>query len=373
MSKKILVTGGAGFIGSFLVDTLIKEGNDVTIIDNLDSQVHIAGKAPDFLNKNAKFVKADMNDYAILEKEAMDAEVVFHKASAVGVAQSMYEINYYIKNNSLATANFLEFLAKEEHSIKKIIVAASMSSYGEGLYCCGDCGLVQPPLREEKQLKKKKWELVCPSCKKQLTSVATPDWKKQDANSIYALSKKGQEEMFLMIGKTYGIPAVALRYFNVFGPRQSLSNPYTGVNALFMSKLKNKKSPVIFEDGLQSRDFTSVHDVIQANILAMKSKNADFESFNVGSGKSTTIKEVAEATAKIFGSIIKPKITNVYRKGDVRHCFADISKIRAKLGFKPKISFEAGLKELVGWSKDAVALDNSENALKELKEKGIIV
>ncbi len=214
--------------------------------------------------------------------------------------------------------------------------------------------------------------MFCPECKRPIKPVATPETKSLDTNSIYALTKKDQEEMFLLIGKTYGIAAVSLRYFNVFGPRQSLSNPYTGVNALFMNRVKNNKPPIIFEDGLQTRDFISVHDIVAANLLAMKSKNADFEEFNVGTGKPTTIKSVAETTAKIFGSTIKPEITNVFRKGDVRHCFADISKIKKKLEFTPKVSFENAMKELIDWSKTVQALDKTDKAIEELKEKGII-
>lgn len=370
--SRILVTGGAGFIGSFLVDELVRKKHFVRIYDNLEPQVHL-GKVPDYLNRDAEFVQADVNDYDALKNAVKDVDVLFHLASAVGVGQSMYQIEKYVTSNTNGTALLLNILVNEEHDIKKLVLASSMSTYGEGSYKCENCGIVEPRLRSEEQMKTRGWGLKCQECSGMLTPVPTKEEKKQDINSIYALTKKDQEDMCMMIGKAYGIPTVALRYFNVYGPRQSLSNPYTGVAAIFMCRIKNNNPPIIFEDGLQSRDFINVHDIANANLLAMEKNAANYEIFNVGTQKPVAIKFIAEILARLYNKNIKPNITHKFRKGDVRHCFADISKIRKKLGFEPKISFENGMKELVEWSDSAVSYDKSDLAAKELKEKGLLV
>lgn len=371
MTKRILVTGGAGFIGSFLVDELVKQGHDVRIFDNLEEQVHNK-KKPTYLNTKAEFVNGDITNKDALNEALPDIDAVFHLASAVGVGQSQYQIKHYTDINIMGTANLLDLMVNTEHDIKKLIVAASMSSYGEGAYSCGKCGVVHPPLRTEEQMKKKQWELLCPGCGAVLKPIPTPEEKVQDCNSIYAITKKVQEDMVLNIGKTYGIPSVALRYFNVYGPRQSLSNPYTGVAAIFMSRIKNNNHPIIYEDGLQSRDFISVHDITQANVLSMEKNSANYQRFNVGTGKPQTIKSIADTLAKLYGVKLEPVITNQYRKGDVRHCFPDISRIQSMIDFKPKISFEQGMKELIEWANDEEAVDKFDQATKELKQKGLI-
>ncbi|MEM4282390.1 MAG: GDP-mannose 4,6-dehydratase [Candidatus Woesearchaeota archaeon] len=363
--------GGAGFIGSFLVDELIKQGHDVTIFDNLEPQVH-NGKIPSYLNKEAKFIQGDVKDYEALKKAVTDMDVIFHQAASVGVGQSMYQIKKYVENNSLGTANLLDILVNAKHSVKKLLVASSMSIYGEGSYLCENCGNVNPTLRTSEQLANKDWELHCPRCSSILKAIPTTERKPLECNSIYAITKRDQEEMVLNIGKAYGIPTVALRYFNVFGPRQSLSNPYTGVMAIFLSRIKNDRPPLIFEDGKQSRDFVSVHDIVQANILAMKQRAADFNVFNVGTGNPVTIKDVAEKLIALCGKKLVPEITQLFRKGDIRHCFADITKIKEKLGFEPKTNLENGLVELVQWSADVEAEDKVGQATAELKTKGLI-
>lgn len=370
MRYKILVTGGAGFIGSFIVDELVKEGHDVTILDNLEPQVH-QGNVPSYLNKSAKFVKGSVLDYELFKKHVAESDIVFHEAAMVGVGQSMYQVARYASANIMGTAYLLDILANEEHNVKKVMVAASMSSYGEGAYKCEKCGFASPPLRTEEQMKTKKWELLC-ACGRALTPIPTPESKPLHPNSIYAITKANQEQMVLTICKSYGIPAVALRYFNVYGPRQSLSNPYTGVAAIFMSRIKNGNQPIIFEDGLQTRDFVSVHDIAQANLLAMKSSSADYEVLNVGSGKATSIKNIAETLAKLYRKDIAPDVTNKFRKGDVRHCFADISKIRKLLNYEPTVSFEQGMKELITWSDTQRSVDKVEQATKELRDKGLM-
>jgi len=365
---KILVTGGAGFIGSHIVDRLAEKGHDVVVLDNLDKQVH--HEKPNYLNKKAEYVFGDVRDENILKNVLEDVEIVFHEASAVGVGQSMYEIKKYVDVNSLGTANLLDVIVNGNYNIKKIIVASSMSIYGEGSYKCDDCETVYPELREKEQLEKKVWEMLCPICKKIVTPIPTSEEKPLKPTSIYAITKKDQEEMFLTIGRAYGIPAVALRYFNVFGPRQSLNNPYTGVAAIFSSRIKNENPPIIFEDGLQSRDFISVHDIVQANMIVMEKNSADYNSFNIGTGKPVSIKQIADTLTKLYGKKIQSCIIGKFREGDIRHCFAEISKIK-RLGFSPSVSFEDGMKELVLWGGKTSAKDMSEIAIKELENKGL--
>jgi len=281
---KILVTGGAGFIGSHLVDALVERGHEVTIFDNLDPQVHPGGRPPRYLNPGAEFIRGDVRDKKALKAAIGEAEIIFHKASAVGVGQSQYQIEQYVTANTGGTATLLDILVNNDHKVRKLIVAASMSSYGEGAYTCTACGPCRPSLRPEEQMAKGAWEPVCPHCGVPVSPVPTPEEAALHCNSIYALTKKDQEEMCLLIGKTYGIPVVSLRYFNVYGPRQSLSNPYTGVAAIFMSRIKNDRAPVIYEDGLQTRDFVSIEDVVRANLLAMECSEADGENYCIRDG-----------------------------------------------------------------------------------------
>jgi dTDP-L-rhamnose 4-epimerase len=371
MSKKrILVTGGAGFIGSFLVDELVKRGHEVTVFDNFEPQVH-GRKRPDYLNKGARYVKGSVTDMAAFKKVVLPAEVIFHEAAMVGVGQSQYQVSRYTEVNVLGTANLLDILANDKHRCQKLVVAASMSSYGEGLYACGEHGAVRPALRSEADVAKGQWEPCCPRCAKPVKPAPTPETAELVCNSIYAQNKKDQEEMVLMFGRTYGLPSVALRYFNVYGPRQSLSNPYTGVCAIFMSRIKNGNRPVIYEDGGQSRDFVSVHDIVRANLLAMEKPSANGEVFNVGTGKPLAVKDVARVLARLYGADIEAEIVGKFRKGDVRHCFPDISKAAKLLGYKPSVSFDDGMRELIEWSRQAEAKDKFEEAARELKKRGL--
>lgn len=372
MGKKVLVTGGAGFIGSYVVDELIKRNYEVTIYDNLENQVHPGGKKPDYLNRDARFIKGDVRDYDKFKKVILENEIIIHNAGAVGVAQSQYEIKKYVDVNIGGTSNLLDIVVNTKNKIEKIIVAASMSSYGEGKYYCNSCGDVRPKLRSEEQMKKGLWELYCPLCNQLVKPVQTDEHSVQNCNSIYAITKKVQEDMVLNIGRTYNIPSISLRYFNVYGPRQSLSNPYTGVAAIFLSRIKNNNRPVVYEDGLQTRDFVSVHDIVNANILAIEKSDVNYEAFNIGSGIPISIKDIAIKLAKLCQKDIEPEITNKFRKGDVRHCYADITKARNKLGFEPKISFEDGARELIEWSSCVKAEDKFNIALKQMEEKGLV-
>ncbi|MDP8233989.1 MAG: SDR family NAD(P)-dependent oxidoreductase [Candidatus Saelkia tenebricola] len=368
---KILVTGGAGFIGSYLVDGLIKNGYEVIVYDNLEEQVH-QGKTPSYLNKDAQYVWADVGDYDSFKKVLSNVEGVFHFASMVGVGQSQYRIKKYMEVNDIGTANLWDILVNNKHKVKKVIVSASMSSYGEGLYNCKNCGSIKPPLREEDQLKNKDWELYCPHCRERLTTIPTGEKAPLSPNSIYALSKRIQEDISLLLGKTYDIPVASLRFFNAYGARQSLSNPYTGVCAIFISRLKNDKSPVVFEDGNQSRDFISVHDIVRAAILALEKDEANYEVCNIGSGSPIAIKEMGYLLSRLLNKDIKPSIPGSYRKGDVRYCYADIANAKRVLGWSPEVDISTGLKELIEWAKTEPSFDEFDKAYEELIQKKLL-
>ncbi len=369
--KNILVTGGAGFIGSFLVDRLISDGKKVRILDNLEEQVHF-NKKPKYLNRKAQFIKGDVRNYNIFKKSLKDIDYVYHLASAVGVSQSNYQIKRFVDANIGGMSNLLDLLINRNHKVKKVITISSMTGYGEGNYKCDVCGIVRPPLRVEKQLKRKDWNLYCPTCGKIVRTVPTDENALDYPNSIYGFSKTAQQDMLLLISKIYNIPSVVLRGFNIYGPRQSLSNPYTGVTAIFISRLKNNKSAVVYEDGLQTRDFVSVHDVVDALILAMDNDKANYQMFNIGSGKGTTILEIAKTVSKLLGKKGLIQVNKNFRKNDIRHCFADITKAKKILGWKPKVSLEEGLKELIEWSNTQKAEDRFSRAQRELQQKGLI-
>jgi len=370
MSKKVLVTGGAGFIGSHLVDKLIELGHDVVGFDNLEPQVHGKDqKIPKYLNKECEFVKGDIRSRDELKKALKGREIIFHQAAVVGIGQSMYEINKYTEVNILGTSNLLDILANENHQMEKLIIASSMSVYGEGKYSCVNCGAVYPKLRSLSQLKRGEWEMRCSLCNQEVQSLPTDEDKPLYPTSVYAISKRDQEEMCLTIGRAYHISTVALRYFNVYGPRQALSNPYTGVAAIFSSRILNNHSPYVFEDGLQSRDFIHISDIVQANLLAMQNEKADYEVLNVGTGRPLTVLDVAKALIKNLDSSVDIDIVRKYREGDIRHCYADISKIQKKLGFKPRLKFEEGISDLVEWVKRQTAVDQFEKSQRELEKK----
>lgn len=367
--KNVLVTGGAGFIGSFLVDELVKKGHRARIFDNLEQQVH-QGKRPNYLNKNAQFVKGDVRDYEALKKAVKGIEVIFHLASAVGVVQSNYEIKRYCDINAGGNANLLDILVNSKHTVKKLITVSSMTGFGEGNYKCRKCGIVRPPLREGAQLKKRLWEPICPNCKGNLSPVPTDEKAMEYPNSVYAITKKAQQDLCLLFGKIYNTPTVVLRLFNVYGPRQSLSNPYTGVTAIFISRIKNNQPAIVYEDGMQTRDFVSVHDTVRALILALEKSTADNQVVNIGSGKSTTILAVAQKLEKLLRKHGLVKIGKEFRKGDIRHCFADITKARQILGWKPIFSLEEGLEELIEWSQRQKAVDRFIQTERDLKTRG---
>lgn len=373
MAEKILVTGGAGFIGSHLVDGLLEEGYHVRVFDNLDPQVHPEGKIPDYLNKEAEFLQGDVRDRVALKNAIKDVRYIFHEAAAVGVGQSMYEIYRYTDINTMGCANLLDILVNIPNSCEKLIVASSMSIYGEGKYKCDEHGIIYPKLRPENQLHSREWEMKCPTCGKYSKKLPTDESKPLYPTSIYAINKRDHEEMVISTGIAYKIPSVALRYFNVYGSRQALSNPYTGVMAIFSSRILNNNPPFINEDGCQTRDFIHVKDVVNANILSLKSDAANYQVFNVGSGKPLKIIEIAENLIKIMGKDgnLKPIIANKFRAGDIRHCFSDTSKINKILGFSPRVPFEKGFEELIDWVSKQKAEDNFDKAQSELEKHGL--
>ena len=371
--KKALVTGGAGFIGSHLVDALVERGMKVRVLDSLEPQVHgPTRQAPAYLNPEAELIQGDLRNRDLLWSALEGMDVVFHEASAVGVGQSMYEVEHYVSANTLGTAVLLDLLANRRHSVQKLVMASSMSIYGEGSYRCHRCGPVEPMPRDEAQMALRIWEPLCPRCRAALTAVPTPETKAPQSTSIYAITKKAQEEMCLCVGKAYGIHTVALRYFNVYGPRQALSNPYTGAAAIFSSRAMNGSPPLIYEDGLQTRDFVHVSDVVQANLLAMDSEAANYQALNVGTGRPLTILQVANTICERVGPPgLRPRVVGKYRTGDIRHCHPDITRITA-LGYRPRVSFEDGLRELVEWVRQQTAEDRVEQAAGELEKRGLV-
>ena len=370
MTENILITGGAGFIGSHIVDALLERGYKVCVYDSLISQVHGGGQDihgwPNYLANDCKKVHGDVRDRDRLLCEVKNADVIFHLAALVGVGQSMYEIENYVNTNVGGTSILLDILANELHHVRKLIVSSSMSVYGEGKYKCSEHGEVNPNLRTDAQVSKRDWELHCPFCNQSLFPISTPEEKTLCAMSVYAATKRAQEEMSLIIGHTYTLPTVVLRLFNTYGPCQSLSNPYTGLISTFLSRILSGHLPMIFEDGLQTRDFVHVQDVVQANLMAMIQEEMDYKVFNVGTGRPLTVIDIAKTLLNYFPGIDKDiKILHQYRKGDIRHCYANINRIQA-LGYRPHILFEDGIIDLVNWVIGQKSIDQTDNAYKQL-------
>jgi dTDP-L-rhamnose 4-epimerase len=374
MSSRILITGGAGFIGSHLADELLSRGYRVRVLDNLSPQVHgPERRRPDYLSRDVEFVVGDVRDRDIVDRALVGVDSVFHLAAAVGVGQSMYEIANYTSLNNLGTAVLLEAIVARRDNINRFIVASSMSIYGEGLYQDPEGNISTALERTPEQLRNHEWE-VRNNRQEVLTPVPTPESKPPTLASVYALGKFDQERMSLMIGRAYGISTVALRFFNVFGTRQSLSNPYTGVLAIFASRLLNDRAPVIFEDGKQLRDFVSVKDVARACRLALEVPDAAGRVFNIGCGKPYTVSEIAQKVARAVDQPeIEPEISEKYRVGDIRHCFADIRLARRLLGYEPQVSLDEGLVELAQWLEGQIAIDRVDTARAELDQRGLAI
>jgi len=365
---KVLVTGGAGFIGSHTVDRLIEDGNKVFVLDNFELQVHQNIK-PDYLNQDAEYIVGDVNKQEDWLKVLKKVDFIIHLAAMVGVGQSMYQPIRYLSTNTIGTSNLFDILINKPEirkNIQKIIVASSKSIYGEGAYQCKTHGIVYPGLRKRSQLEKKDWEVHCPLCNDYVKPVGITEEKPVQNLSIYALSKYDTERIAVNFGFVLKIPTIAFRYFNVFGPRQSLNNPYTGVCAIFSSRIKNNNPPIIFEDGKQMRDFIDIRDIVEANILALNSDKSGV--FNVGTEKPTSILEIAKNLIEVFDSNVDVNVTEEFRAGDNRHDFADINNIRKELSFKPKYSLKEGMEKLVEWGETKEAIDMFDKAEKERRK-----
>jgi dTDP-L-rhamnose 4-epimerase len=372
--ERVLVTGGAGFIGSHVTDLLLEQGYQVRVLDSLEEQVH--GKrdtAPEYLNPAAEFIRGNVLDRPVLERALDGVDMVCHQAAAVGVAQSMYQIYHYVHGNDCVTASLLQAIIDQGPKIKKLVVASSMSIYGEGRYRCPKCGLIAPTLRSDEQLARKDWDLHCATCGAVVEAVPTDEAKTRISESVYAIGKKTTEDLALVVGRAYGVPTVALRYFNVYGPRQALSNPYTGLLAIVASAVKGKKPMPIFEDGKQVRDFTFVRDIARANLAALKWGGSGAVAVNVGTGRPLSVLEVAGAVREGLHGDVPLEVVGRFRSGDIRHCYSDASLAERVLGFKAQTRFEEGLPYFLDWAAEEEGVNCMvEQASGELADKGLI-
>jgi dTDP-L-rhamnose 4-epimerase len=373
MKKNILITGGAGFIGSNLALKLIEKGYQVTVLDNLYEQIH--GTESDLLNSikgKVIFIKGDVRNKEDWKIALKNQDVVVHLAAETGTGQSMYEVQKYVDVNINGTAIFLDYLVNEPHQIKKVIIASSRAIYGEGKYKCIEHGIIYPSERKESDLLNGEFEPKCPICNSNLLLQATDEESKIHPSSVYGITKQNQEQMVLNVCKSINLPAVAFRYQNVYGPGQSLKNPYTGILSIFSTQIKNGNDINIFEDGVESRDFVFIDDVVQATILGIEKEEANFEVFNVGFGKGTTVTEVAQTLKKLYESNVNIKETGNFRLGDIRHNYADLSKIKQKLGFVPNVDFQTGVSRFVEWvNSQEIQEDNYSKSIEEMKSKGL--
>jgi dTDP-L-rhamnose 4-epimerase len=373
MGEHILVTGGAGFIGSYIVDALIEQGCRVRVIDLLAPQVHPDGP-PGYLNSEAEYIWGDLQDEALVDRALDGIDVVIHQAAAVGVGQSMYAIRHYAAANVLGTATLLERITRRSRPLQKLIVASSMSVYGDGAYLCrATQRLRYPQKRSVQQMEARAWEMRDEETGSVLEPVPIAEDAPLRPTSVYAITKRDQEELCLSIGQAYGIPTVAFRYFGVYGPRQALSNPYTGLMVIFASRLLNGKPPLIFEDGQQIRDFIHVSDVAQANLRALSAPVAGSAVYNLARGEPVRVLDVARRLCQLMHPELEPEISNLYRKGDVRHCYADVAKLHGELGFVPRVTLEQGLTELVAWAQEQIAVDRLDSVTNDLRRRQLIV
>jgi dTDP-L-rhamnose 4-epimerase len=369
MSDRVLITGGAGFIGAHVARELVARGHRVRALDALLPQVHGEGRRrPAYLDDDVELIVGDVRDPDAVRRALDGVDVVYHFAARVGVGQSMYEVAEYTSVNAGGTAVLLEALI--ERPVRRLIVASSMSIYGEGLYRDDAEQIHDRVTRTREQLARGEWDPRTPDGRR-LIPAPTPETKAANLASVYALSKYDQERMCLVIGEAYRIPTVALRFFNVYGPHQALSNPYTGVLAIFAARLLNGKPPVIFEDGRQLRDFVHVEDVATACRLALDVEAAAGGVFNVASGQAITIREVAERMARVMGVSVTPEVSGQYRVGDIRHCTADTGLAHRVLGYRPEVGFDDGVAELAEWLSTQRAADRVDDMRAELTRRGL--
>jgi dTDP-L-rhamnose 4-epimerase len=376
--KKILITGGAGFIGSNLALTLINKGYTIRVLDNLSPQIH--GNFPEQTSPlyqsiigKTEFVYGTVTSKEDWIRAIEGQDAIIHLAAETGTGQSMYQIQHYCDVNIGGTAIMLDLLANTENTIRKIIITSSRAIYGEGKYECKDHGTVFPESRNDKDMQIGDFECKCPNCNQSVKLLPTTEDSRINPSSIYGITKQSQEQMVLTIGKALRIPAVAFRYQNVYGPGQSLSNPYTGILSIFSNLLLNGRNINVFEDGKESRDFVYIDDVVAATILGLENDYANFEVFNVGADKAIDVHTIAEFLRSVYNSSSEITITGNYRIGDIRHNFADISKAKKLLGYEPAVNFDMGIHKFIEWVKTTPKndIDNYENSLHEMKIKGL--
>lgn len=372
--QRILITGGAGFIGTNIALKLLNKGYTVRILDNLSPQIHGSNVVlPKMLEGKVEFIKGDVRNKSDWKVALEGQDAVIHLAAETGTGQSMYEIHKYTDTNIGGTALLLDILTNEQHAVKKVIVASSRAIYGEGKYECPEHGMVYPLARNEQDMLAGDFEVKCPVCGKTVVLCATTEDSRIHPTSIYGITKQVQEEMVMVTCKALNIPCVAFRYQNVYGPGQSLSNPYTGILSIFSTRIRNDKEINIFEDGLETRDFVYIDDVADATIAGLESVDADYEIFNVGSGIATDVNTVVAMLEKAYGKPCEKHISGDFRIGDIRHNYADISKIKDKLRIVPQIEFEEGIQRFADWVVEQEGIeDKYEESLEEMKGKGLM-
>jgi dTDP-L-rhamnose 4-epimerase len=367
----VLVTGGAGFVGSHLVDALLAAGERVRVLDNLDPLAHPGGR-PTHLDSEAELVVGDLRDERAVERALDGVDRVYHLGGVVGNGESMVNVRRAVDHNAGGTATLMEAAIARRDGIRRLVAASSMVVYGEGTYRCGEHGHVYPALRSPERLRRRDWEPRCPSCGGRVVPAPTPEDAPLRPTSVYGITKRDQEELVLVLGRAYGLETVALRYLNVYGPRQALGNPYTGVAAIFAARILNGRAPIVFEDGAQLRDLVHVSDVVRATRLAMDAPVAAGHAINVATGDRIAILELAGRIAAALGSDLTPELPGEHRAGDIRHCFADVSRARERLGFEARVRLDEGLPELARWVAGQVVTERGGEALAELRARGLV-
>lgn len=373
---RVLISGGAGFIGSNLALKLMDKGYEVVILDNLSKQIH--GEDPNksytynLVKDKFEFIKGDVTNCDDWRRALKNVDIVVHLAAETGTGQSMYEISKYVDVNIGGTAKLMEILTNEKNQVRKVVVAASRAVYGEGKFQCSEHGIVYPISREDKNMSRGDFEVKCPICKQNVDMLPTDEESKLHPESVYGYTKKSQEELCMIVGKSIKLPVVAFRFQNVYGPGQSLKNPYTGILSIFSTRIKNGNDLNIFEDGLETRDFVYIDDVTDAIILGIENDNANYESFNVGSGEKTEVLTLAKTLREKYQSNVNIHVSGNYRLGDIRHNLGDLAKIRTLLGYEPKVNLTKGISNFVDWvQKQVVEEDNYESSIEEMKRKGL--
>jgi len=377
MIKNVLITGGAGFIGSSISIKLISKGYNVTVLDNLSPQIHGENSETSYLyniiNGKVQVIKGDVRNRSDWQKSIKNQDAIVHLAAETGTGQSMYQISKYTETNIGGTSMLLDILANEQHTIKKVIIASSRAIYGEGKYSCAEHGIVYPNERSNDFLAIGDFECKCPVCNRTVELMTTDEESKIHPASVYGITKYNQEQMILTVCKSIGISAVSFRYQNVYGPGQSLSNPYTGILSIFSTQIKNGNNINIFEDGKESRDFVYIDDVVDATILGIEKDNSNSEVFNVGSGTAIDVFSVANILKNQYQSSVQILLNGIYRLGDIRHNVADVSKIQTKLGFKAKYDFNTGIRNFVEWvNSQNIQTDNYQKSIDEMQEKDLL-